>query len=141
MLSYVVLAKLLPPGEKVIVPSGANIMFDTIVSVSGTDISYNPVTGIITFNNEGYYFIDWNAATQTGLSNDGNNWAIQTTLSNLTIIGSSHTAVSIAAGFAILNAAANETARLVNVSNGTLVLSEAVQSKAGLTVYRVDCGH
>ena len=137
MLPYMVLARLLPPGEKVIVQPSTNLVFDTIVSASGTDIGYDLGTGIITFNSAGYYYIDWCVTTQTGLSGDGNNWAIHATLSNLTIAGSSHTKVSIATGFAILSAAENETIQLVNVSNGTLTLSSSAQSKASLTVYRV----
>ena len=137
MLPYVVLARLQPINQIVTVPSGGNLVFDTVISSSGADISYDPGTGIITFATAGYYFIDWHVTTQTGLANDGNNWAIQTTLSNLTITGSSHTKISVASGFAILEAAVGETAQLVNVSNGTLVLSAAAQSKAALTVYRV----
>ena len=137
MLSYIMLAKLLPPSDKVIVPPGNNLVFDTIVSDSGADISYDLNTGIITFNHEGYYYIDWYVSTQTGLSDDGNNWAIKTTLSNLTFTGSSHTKVSVSTGFAILNAAENETAQLVNISNNALTLSKSVQSKAALAVYRI----
>ena len=137
MLSYMVLAKLLPPGEKVVVPSGENIVFDTIMSDSGTDISYDLGAGIITFKQEGYYYIDWYVSPQTGLSDDGNNWAIKTSLSNLTFTGSSHAKISVATGFAILDAEQNETAQLVNVSDNALTLSRSVQSKAALSVYRV----
>ena len=140
MLPYVVLAKLQPIGQKFIVPSGVNLVFDTVVSASGTDISYDLSTGIITFTAEGYYFIDWHVTTQTGLSDDGSNWAIQTKLSDMTVTGSSHTKLSVATGFAILEAAVGEEAQLVNVSNGTLVLSEAAQSKAAVVVYRVVVG-
>ena len=140
MIPFIVLARLSPPGGSVYVPSNTNLVFDTIISSSGTDIGYDLNTGIITFNSEGYYFIDWHVTTQTGLSNDGNNWAIQTSISNQTITGSSHTKVSVATGFAILEAAEGETARLVNVSNGGLTLSEATQSKAAIVVYRVANG-
>ena len=120
-----------------IVPENGTLVFDRIVSSDGTSISYNTNTGVITFNAPAYYYIDWFVAPQFGLTTNGSNWAIQTSLVQRSIIGSSHTKVSVTSGFAIFYAAAGETARLVNVSDGALQLSEAVESKAGLIVYGV----
>jgi hypothetical protein len=137
VVSYIELERRLPVGEGVIVPVNDTLMFDTVVSSDGFSISYNMTTGVLTFNDAGYYFIDWYVAPQFGLTIDGSNWAIRTSISGRTIIGSSHTRVSTTVGFAIINAAAGETARLINVSSGALTLSEAVQSKAALIVYNI----
>lgn len=138
-ISYIELERVGPQGDVVVVDTNATLVFDTIVSGEGlgTQISYNMGTGVITFLEAGYYYIDWFVAPQFGLTTDGSNWAIQTSMSGLNIIGSSHTKVSATTGFAIVNAAANETAQLVNVSDGALSLSQAVQSKAGLIVYSI----
>lgn len=137
MASFIELARLLPADQGVVVPVNGILVFDTIVSSDGTSISYNTDTGVITFNTAGFYFIDWYVAPQFGITTDGSNWAIQTTISGLTYKGSSHTKVSVTTGFSIINAAAGETARLVNVSSGALTLSEAVQSKAALVTYNI----
>lgn len=137
MASFIQLERLLPVGEGVVIPVGGTLVFDTTVSSDGTSIGYNAGTGVITFVDAGYYFIDWSVAPQSGLTVDGSNWAIETSIGGLTIIGSSHTKVSVTTGFAIINAVAGETARLVNVSSGALTLSEAVQSKAALVAYNI----
>ena len=136
-ISYYELARLRPSGEPIPVAQNATLIFDEIVSYAGAQISYNPSTGVINFNQAGFYYIDWYVAPQFGLTTDGSNWAIQTNLSQQSIIGSSHTHISATTGFAILNVEAGETAVLVNVSDGTLYLSQAVESKAGLVVYGI----
>lgn len=137
MVSFIELEKILPVGEGTVVPVNGTLVFDAIVSSDGTSISYDSGTGMLTFNDAGYYYIDWYVAPQFGITIDGSNWAIQTSISNLTFTGSSHTKVSVTTGFAIINAVAGETARLVNVSSGALTLSEVVQSKAALVVYNI----
>lgn len=137
MAAFIELAKLFPVDEGVVVPVNGTLVFDSIVSGDGALISYNTGTGVITFTAAGYYFIDWYVAPHFGLTTDGSNWAIQTTISGLTFRGSSHTKVSVTTGFALINAAAGETARLVNVSSGALTLSPVVQSKAALVVYNI----
>lgn len=136
-ISFIQLERSAPAFDVLIVPENDTLIFDTIVSNEGLQISYNASTGIITFNEAGYYYVDWYVAPQFGLTTDGSNWAIETALSGMTIIGSSHTKVSATTGFAILDAEENETIRLVNVSDGALSLSQAVQSKAGLVAYSV----
>jgi len=135
-ISYMELELLEPRGEAEFVPVGGVVAFDSIVSSEGTMIGYD-MAGTITFNDAGYYYIDWYVAPQFGLTTDGSNWAIQTAISGLEFIGSSHTKVSTTIGFAILNAQAGETVQLVNVSDGAIALSQAVVSKAGLIVYNV----
>lgn len=137
MASFIQLERISPVGEGVVIPADDTLVFDTIVTSDGTSISYNAGTGAITFVDAGYYYIDWSVAPQFGLTTDGSNWAIVTSISGITYIGSSHTKVSVTTGFAIINAVAGETARLVNVSSGALTLSEAVQSKAALIAYNI----
>lgn len=136
-ISYLELERVEPQGDVVVVFENGTLMFDTIVSNEGTMISYDANTGIITFNEAGFYYLDWFVAPVFGLTTDGSNWAIQTSQSQLTIIGSSHVKVSVTTGFAILDVEAGETARLINVSDGAISLSQAVKSKAGLVVYNV----
>jgi len=135
-ISYLELERLAPQGGVLAVPEDGAVEFDSVVSSEGTMISYD-MAGTLTFNDAGYYYIDWYVAPQFGLTTDGSNWAIRTAIGGLEFIGSSHTKVSATIGFAIFNAAAGETARLVNVSDGAITLSEAVLSKAGLIVYNV----
>ena len=138
-VSYLELERRNPTGQHVEIGTNGVLIFDTIVSSEGlgTQIGYDLVTGIITFLEAGFYYIDWYTAPYFGLTTDGSNWAIRTSISGLSFIGSSHTKVSITTGFAIINAVIGETARLVNVSDGAISLSQAVQSKAGLIVYSV----
>jgi len=136
-VSYIEIERLDPRGEVVEVPEQGVLVFDSIVSGEGTNIGYDDGTGVITFHDAGYYFIDWYVAPQFGLTTNASNWAIQTTISQRTFIGSSHTKISTTVGFAIIDAAAGETVRLVNVSDGALSLSAAAESKAGLIAYSV----
>ena len=138
-VSFLQLERLLPVGNVVAVDTDAALVFDTMMASEGmgTQLDYDTDTGTITFLEAGYYYIDWFVAPQFGQTTDGSNWAIQTSIGGLRIVGSSHTKVSATTGFALLNAAANETARLVNASDGTLYLSMAVQSKSGLLVHGV----
>ena len=138
-VTYLELSKLNPVGVAVDVAPGNTLLFDTIVASDGlgVQLDYEMGTGMITFLEAGFYYIDWCVATQGGFTTDGSNWAIQTTISGVDYIGSSHSKVSVTTGFALINAAAGETARLVNVSNGALVLSQAVQSKADLIVFSI----
>jgi hypothetical protein len=130
-----VMAKIFPHNEEVRIEAGDALVFDTVTAMDGTAISYSDQTGVITFNDEGFYYIDWFVATQTGLALNGSNWAIVTTISDLEFIGSSHTKISPTSGFALINAAVGETVKLENISDEALVLSGAVKSKAGLSVY------
>lgn len=49
------------------VAANSNVIFENVVNSFGL-ISYNPLTGIITINKTGRYFINWRVATQTTLS-------------------------------------------------------------------------
>ena len=136
-ISFIELERLAPYGEALLVPQGDTLVFDGVISSEGTEISYSTSTGVITFNAAGFYFIDWFVSPNFGLTKDGSNWAIRTAIGQLEFIGSSHSKVSATTGFAIFNAPAGETARLVNVASGDVYLSKATIVKAGLIAYRV----
>ena len=137
MVSFIELQRISPVGEGLVIPVNGTLIFDSLVSSDGVSIDYDAATGVFTFRDAGYYYVDWYVAPQFGLTIDGSNWAIQTSIGGLTMIGSSHTKVSVTTGFAIINAAAGETARLANVSSGDITLSQAAQSKAAIVVYRI----
>ena len=140
-VSFLELERRIPIIGDDVVNSNGVLVFDTIVSSEGlgTQIGYDMATGIITFLEPGYYYVDWYVAPYYGLTTNGSNWAIKTSVGNKSYIGSSHTKVSVTTGFAIINAGptAIETARLVNVSDGAIYLSKAVLSRAGLIVYEI----
>ena len=121
-----------------VVEPGDPVVFDTIVSSSGTDISYDPGTGEITFETADYYFIDWFVAPSFGLPTDGSNFAIVTSADDPPLTDSSHVRVSLTVGFAILNVETpGTTARLINMSDSALTPSPAVIAKAALDVFGV----
>ena len=135
-ISYIELSRLATHGDTVPVEENGALVFDTIITSGGAGISYD-LAGTITFHVAGFYFVDWYVAPQHGLTTNGSNWAIQTGDGRLSLIGSSHTKVSATTGFAILEMAAEDTVQLVNVSDGTLYLSQAVEAKAGLVAYGI----
>ena len=138
-MAFLELERKLPADDSVAINTNDTLVFDSIISSEGlgSQIDYDMDTGIITFIEPGYYYIDWLVAPQTGLTTDGCNWAVQTSISKLSYIGSSNIKVTETIGFAIIQAAAGETARLVNVSDGALFLSKTIQPKASLKVYNV----
>jgi len=137
-IAYMELELLNPPGEALEIPMSTAVVFDTIVSYEGTEISYNMGTGEITFHDPGYYYIDWYVSPQFGLTTDGSNFALITSDADPPTIGSSHVRVAPAVGFAILHVVTGgKTAQLINVSDDDLTLSEAVNTKAALIVYEI----
>ena len=135
-ISYIELTRYATHGEVVVVEEDDPLIFDAIISSGGAGISYD-YAGTLTFHEAGYYFIDWFVAPQYGLTTNGSNWAIQTGDGRLSLIGSSHTKISPTVGFAIFEAQAEDTVQLINVSDGALYLSEAVEAKAGLIAYAI----
>ena len=136
-ISFLQLERLGPVRAALVVPANGALVFDTTVSSAGTQISYDPVAGTIILHEAGPYYLDWYVAPYFGLTTDGSNWAVRTTLSQRTFIGSSHAKIAVTTGFAILTAAAGETVQLVNVSDGPIHLSPFVKSKAGIVAYSV----
>ena len=117
------------------IASNGTVVFDAVLSGVEGLISYNTLTGKITFSADGLYYIGWFVATEFGQTTNGSNFAIVTS-DGETLTGSSHVRVSSTTGFAIVEVAVpGKTARLVNTSDNDLVLSQAVNAKAALVVY------
>jgi hypothetical protein len=123
--------------ESVTVPENGVLVLDLLRSIEGSAISYSVDSGVITFNEDGFYFVGWFVAPQFGLVTNGSNWGIRTSLSGQVFAGSSHTSNAPVSGFAIINADAGETAQLVNLSDGAIRLSPAIITKASLTACKL----
>ncbi|MCL1915018.1 MAG: hypothetical protein FWG10_14405 [Eubacteriaceae bacterium] len=136
-VSYMEMSRREPRGVPVLVNPGNPVLFDTVLESVGTTIEYDLSTGIFTFLEEGFFYFDWYVAPQHGITTDGSNWAIQTTLSQSRFIGSSHSHIAATLGFAIVRAVNGEKASLINVSDGPIYLSQAALSKAGLIVLSI----
>ena len=118
--------------------TNAPVVFDNVLSSNGTEISYNIATGEITFNIEGYYYVDWFVAPQFGLTTNGSNFAIVTSDNDPHLTGSSHVRVSPTVGFAIINVTTpGKTIMLINTSDNSITLSQVVNAKAALAVFGV----
>ncbi|MDF2653720.1 MAG: hypothetical protein K0R19_194, partial [Bacillota bacterium] len=95
---------------------GANVIFDNTIFSAG-NISYNPVTGVITFNEAGRYEINWWVATQSSQSVTGASFALTSSQGD-TLIGNSPIKTGEVTGFGIIEVvAAPVTLSLVNTSS------------------------
>ncbi|QAR31866.1 collagen-like protein [Geovibrio thiophilus] len=121
----------------------ANMVFNSVTYASG-NISYNSVTGIVTFNEMGRYIVNWNVST------DGLIGAVNTATADLSFALSSSQGDFIASssllstgqisGFGIIDiAAAPVTMSLINDSSNDVQLAD-VMPKANLMINRSDGG-
>ena len=134
MISYLQLERT-AAGE---IRSGDAVLFDNAPASGGDQISYNTSTGEVVFGQAGYYYIDWFVAPQFGLTTDGSNFAVVTSEDDPPMTGSSHVRVSPTIGFAVIDVTTpGKTVRLINTSNGSIMLSQAVNIKAGLAVFSI----
>ena len=119
------------------VAAGGNVVFDTIVYSAG-NVSYNNVTGVITFNEAGRYVLDWWVATQTVASTMGAVFAISSSQGDF-LEGNSPIKTGEVIGIGIVDAAAAPvTAALVNSSGGSAFYSSVNPLKATLVVIEDD---
>jgi len=120
-----------------IVVVGGNVIFDSIDFTSG-NISYNPVTGVITFNEVGRYIIDWWVATQATNSAIGVVFSLTSSQSDV-IKGDSPIKTGEVSGIGIIDvASAPMTLSLVNSSAGNVSYSTIVPIKASLIIEQND---
>jgi len=120
-----------------IVVVGGNVIFDSIDFTSG-NISYNPVTGVITFNEVGRYIIDWWVATQATNSAIGVVFSL-TSSQSYVIKGDSPIKTGEVSGIGIIDvASAPMTLSLVNSSAGNVSYSTIVPIKASLIIEQND---
>lgn len=132
MASYIQLERTIES----VIGSNEAILFDRIVSSAGSQISYDAGTGVITFNDVGYYYLDWFVAPQFGLTTDGSNFAIVSSDDSPALTGSSHVRVAQTSGFAVIVVTTpGKTVRLVNTSDNSLTLSHYVNAKAALAAF------
>ena len=121
------------------VAAGANVLFDTIVYSSGT-ISYNPATGVITFNEAGRYVLDWWLATQSSQSTNGTSFALSSSQGDF-LEGNSPINTGEVYGIGIVDViAAPVTVSLVNISTATVFFSLIVPLKGTLVIVQDDIG-
>jgi hypothetical protein len=121
------------------VASGTNVIFDNIVYTAG-NISYNGVTGIITFNEAGRYVLDWWVATQAALTTNGVVFALSSSQGDF-LEGSSPIRVGEVIGIGIIDViSAPVTVTLDNASTGNIVYSAIVPVKATLMIVQDDIG-
>lgn len=123
---------------------GSNVIFDSIVYAAG-NISYNNLTGIITFNENGNYIINWWVATQSSSSANGVVFALSSSAGDY-LKGNSPIKTGEVVGVGIINVtSAPVTVSLVNANTGiffypltvpltaTLVVAQAGSSESGTT--------
>ncbi len=114
-----------------------NVIFNSVVYSSG-DISYNPATGVITFNETGRYVVDWWVATQSSQSTNGMVFALSSSQGDF-LVGNSPNKTDEVVGVGIIDVtAAPATLSLVNSSTSTIFLSPPVPIKATLVIVEDD---
>ncbi|WP_278600693.1 hypothetical protein [Clostridium tertium] len=112
-------------------------MFDKVV-YSARNVSYNRLTGVITFNEVGRYVIDWWVATQSGNSTNGVVFALLTSQGDY-LEGSSPIKTGEVVGAVIIDVTlAPFTLSLVNSSNGINYYSKIVPIKATVVIIQDD---
>jgi hypothetical protein len=123
------------------VDTGDPVVFNVQLQSGGGGITYNDLTGVITFALPGVYYLNWYVAQQTGLATDGSNFDIVTSNAVPDIVGSNHVKISQTSGFAIIETTtAGVTARLVNVADERATLSDTTMVKAALAVFGIPEG-
>lgn len=120
--------------------SGSNIVFDSIIHASG-NISYNSISGEVTFNEVGKYLINWLVATQTAISTDAIVFALRTSQGD-NIEGNSPIKTGEVYGVGVIEIITpGVTLSLVNSSTGAtgkITLSSMVPVKASMAIVSVD---
>jgi BclB C-terminal domain-containing protein len=116
---------------------GGNVIFDTI-DYSAGNISYNPVTGVITFNEVGRYIIDWWVASQATTSTNGVVFSLTSSQGDV-LKGDSPIKTGEVSGIGIIDVgSAPVTLSLVNASTGNVAYSTIVPTKASLIIEEDD---
>ncbi|MBP1994873.1 collagen-like triple helix repeat-containing protein [Paenibacillus eucommiae] len=116
---------------------GNNVIFNSIVYSSG-NISYNIITGVITFNEAGRYILDWSVATQSSASINGAVFALSSSQGDF-LEGNSPIKTGVVTGIGIIDVfAAPVTLSLINASTAEVFLSTIVPVKATLVIVQDD---
>ncbi|ENJ9656028.1 collagen-like protein, partial [Clostridium botulinum] len=115
------------------IPANTNVIFDNILLSTGSDISYNPGTGVVTINKTGIYYVDWWVSTQSSFSATYVSFAIKTS-DNKTIQGESPIKVGQVVGNALLNVTTVPYSFSLINSNLDVSLAVNLTVKANLSV-------
>lgn len=118
-----------------VVAASANVVFNTVLFTTG-NISYAPLTGIITVNEPGRYVINWWTVTQASIASAGPGFALSSSLGAF-IQSNSPNKLGPFSGSGIINiTSAPATISLVNSTSGDITFSSLVPIKAGLALFK-----
>ncbi|MDF2567792.1 MAG: hypothetical protein K0R90_1248, partial [Oscillospiraceae bacterium] len=119
------------------VASSGNVIFDSVIYSAG-NITYNSLTGVITFNEAGRYVLDWWVATQSSPSGIGAVFALSSSQGDF-LEGNSPIKTGEVVGIGIVDVVeAPVTVSLVNATPSIFYYSAAVPVKATLVVVEDD---
>ncbi|MDF2929475.1 MAG: hypothetical protein K0Q75_1713 [Anaerospora sp.] len=118
-----------------VVAASASVVFNTVLFTTG-NISYAPLTGIITINEPGRYVINWWAVTQAAIASAGPGFALSSSL-GASIQSNSPNKIGPFSGAGVINITSTPaTISLVNSTSGDITFSSLVHTKAGLTLFK-----
>ncbi|ADY56328.1 hypothetical protein Sgly_2035 [Syntrophobotulus glycolicus DSM 8271] len=110
------------------------VLFDTVVYSAG-NILYDPLTGIITFQKPGRYFVNWSVATQTAILPTGIIFALSSSQGEF-LQGNSPLKTGEVTGTGIINVvAAPVTLSLVNAVGNNIYYASQLPIKADLIIF------
>lgn len=117
--------------------SGSNVLFDSVIFTNG-NISYAPLTGIVTISDPGRYVIDWWVAQQASQSTNGAVFSLETS-DTLVINGASPIKTDEVSGIAVFEfIEAPVTLSIVNNGTNTAFYNTLVPTKASLRIIEDD---
>lgn len=118
-----------------VVAASASVVFNTVLFTTG-NISYAPLTGIITINEPGRYVINWWAVTQAAIASAGPGFALSSSL-GASIQSNSPNKIGPFSGAGVIDITSTPaTISLVNSTSGDITFSSLVHTKAGLTLFK-----
>lgn len=118
-----------------VVAASASVVFNTLLFTTG-NISYAPLTGIITINEPGRYVINWWAVTQASIASAGPGFALFSSLGAF-IQSNSPNKLGPFSGAGIIDIpTVPATISLVNSTSGDVTFSSLVPIKAGLALFK-----
>lgn len=117
------------------IPSGDTIIFNETLVDSDSGISYDPITGTVTFLDDGQYYVSWFVVVKTALGVQGVNVSVVTNemIPKYYTAGSNFKNGEIF-GSALLTVNNGFSISLQNQSASDVSLAESVQVNAGISV-------
>lgn len=113
----------------------APIIFNDILYLDSSGIvSYNTLTGEITINAIGVYYVNWWVATASALTTQGTSFAVS--VNGKQYVGSTPIRLSQVGGSAVVEITQPKTVMtLINVTSASVQLASNVQHQANLVLY------